>query len=131
MRKYMLERYQRRKRLAIKALGGKCVHCGTKNKLQFDHIDPKDKDFTIAKIWSYSKERFWIEIKKCQLLCRDCHNIKTQKELGKKVAKGNHGTLSTYRYCRCELCKQAKREYAKIYRRRKGPLAQLAAASPF
>lgn len=34
MRKYMLERYYRRKAEAIIALGGKCVKCGSTDNLE-------------------------------------------------------------------------------------------------
>ncbi len=121
MRGYLKKRYTLRRKAAIKILGGKCKECCLRKDLQFDHKDPKDKKYTIAKIWTHSEIKFWEEIRKCQLLCRKCHNIKTQKELGRKLAKGFHGTLSTYRYCKCDLCRKAKsdwmKEYMKTYKR--------------
>lgn len=111
MRIYMKNRYKKRREEALSFLGGKCVECGKLERLEFDHINPEDKKFTIAEIWTHSKEKFWKEIVKCQLLCKDCHNKKTQRENGKQVAKGKHGTISTYKYCRCEDCKKAKRDY--------------------
>lgn len=113
MRIYMLNRYRERKKLAQKYLGNKCKGCGSDKNLQFDHIERNGKKFTIAKIWSYSEKKFWEEIKKCQLLCRICHNKKTLKELGFKEAKGFHGTISTYVYCKCDLCKKAKSDWSK------------------
>lgn len=110
MKQYMLVRYRKRKKQALEFFGNKCNQCGNVENLQFDHIDRNGKKYTIAKIWSYSEKNFWEEIKKCQLLCHRCHNIKTQKELGKKIAKGNHGTVSTYRYCHCKLCNKAHKE---------------------
>ena len=56
-------------------------------------------------------------MEKCQLLCFSYHSKKTILESGKKIARGNHGTVSTVRYCKCELCKKAKREYMREYRR--------------
>lgn len=35
-------------------------------------------------------------------------------------AKNTHGTLSSYRYCRCELCKEAWRKHGEQYRRSRG-----------
>ena len=69
MKRYMRERYQRRKKEALKHLGGKCSVCGSRKKLEFDHKDRKTKFKRIARIWSYSEVQFWGEVAKCQLLC--------------------------------------------------------------
>ncbi len=119
MRKYQLERYRRRRQFALDKLGNECVECGSKEKLEIDHIDNSTKSFTIAKGWSLSEKRFISELDKCQLLCRSCHIEKTIFERGNKIAKGNHGTISTYRYCKCNLCKKARRDYMREYRKRK------------
>lgn len=119
MRVYMLKRYKERKNKAIEFLGGKCKKCSSSEKLEFDHIDRSTKSFTIAKLWSLSEKTFWTEINKCQLLCQDCHNLKTIEESGRKVAKGTHGTLSSYRYCKCPSCRKAKSEWQKNYERLK------------
>lgn len=111
----MLKRYHERKSQAIIYLGGQCVECQSRDDLQFDHKDRLTKGFTIAKLWSVNEQRFWEEIKKCQLLCLKCHIIKSALEQGKKPARGTHGTLSSYRYCRCDKCKRAKSEYMKDY----------------
>lgn len=117
MRLYMATRYRKRRQEAFLFLGEKCKNCGSRDNLQFDHIDPKTKEFTIAEIWLHSKIKFWKEIEKCQILCQPCHNQKTLKELGLKSAKGNHGTLSTYRYCHCGICRQANNDWHKVYKR--------------
>lgn len=115
MRRYMIERYRQRKLKAIVFLGGKCLFCGTNKELEFDHIECKNKNFTIAKLWSVSSQRFWKEIEKCQLLCRRCHTKKTIKDLGLRQAKGKHGTISTVRYCKCTLCKDAKNKWMRSF----------------
>jgi 5-methylcytosine-specific restriction endonuclease McrA len=62
----------------IKFLGGKCTRCGSKKNLEFDHIDPTKKEFAITqKIVLRNPEKLAIEVKKCQLLCIECHKIKT------------------------------------------------------
>ena len=104
----MAERYRVRREKALDLLGRKCVHCGSSEDLQFDHVDPATKSFTIAKIWTHSETKFWEEIKKCQLLCQRCHTLKTLKDLGQGSAKEKHGTLSSYRYCKCDECRRAK-----------------------
>jgi 5-methylcytosine-specific restriction endonuclease McrA len=118
MKEYMLKRYNERREKAIEKLGGKCVKCGSTQHLQFDHINPEDKSFTIAVRSSINEKDFWKEIDKCQLLCLECHQQKTITDMGMKPAKGFHGTLSSYRYCRCNLCKKAKSDYMKTYVRK-------------
>ncbi len=80
---YMLRRYHQRRNDAISFLGGKCVDCGTTEGLQFDHIDRSKKSFWIARMWNVAKARFWEEVRKCQLLCQDCHTNKTLRDLGR------------------------------------------------
>lgn len=76
-----------RKKLKIKLVdykGGKCTECGY-NKclaaLEFHHIDPKEKDFSISsKGWSF--DNLLKEVDKCILVCNRCHteiheNLKT------------------------------------------------------
>ena len=69
---------EERKKLLIEMLGGKCKSCGTTKNLQFDHIDPTTKSFSIAK--KYRCPVVFEEIKKCQLLCYECHLKKTSEE---------------------------------------------------
>lgn len=69
---------------AINYLGGKCHKCGNSNihTLDFHHIDQKTKEFSISLVglhrkWSIIEE----EIKKCILLCRNCHMIEHSKNI--------------------------------------------------
>ena|ERR1700690_2656138 len=111
MRVYMLERYYALKLKYINQLGGKCAQCPETDpaKLQFDHRDPKTKLFGIcAHLINRSATAIERELKKCQLLCVECHTKKSIREAGRVEARGTHGTLSSYRYCRCDLCRAAK-----------------------
>ncbi len=81
-REYQLRRYHRRRKQALKQLGGKCRECGRKRGLQFDHIDSRSKSFSITKMWSAPEEKFQAELKKCQLLCTPCHLFKTVDDAG-------------------------------------------------
>lgn len=119
MNKYMIERHKKRKQEFVNKLGGKCVKCGSVENLQFDHIDPKTKSFTICDSLSISKEKLEKELEKCQLLCSNCHENKTLKDLGQVSAKTTHGTVSSYRYCKCRLCKDAWNIVNKKYRSKK------------
>ena len=72
------ERKAKNKAYLMEMLGGKCVGCGIIENLQFDHIDRKQKAFTIGKRLESSLENKLIpEAKKCQLLCKSCHQLKT------------------------------------------------------
>lgn len=86
MNDYMKSRYLKRRLNAIEKLGGCCKICGEDDYtlLEFDHIDPKTKEFTIAKASSFSEERFNKELDKCQLLCKTCHKIKSSREFENK-----------------------------------------------
>jgi len=56
----------------------KCEKCGINHiaVLDFHHKDPKEKDFGIAKVLNWkSKENILKEIKKCMILCSNCHRI--------------------------------------------------------
>jgi hypothetical protein len=107
----MLDYYYRRKDEALAYLGGRCVNCGEVENLEFDHIDPHLKEFTITKLFSVSNTRFWNEIEKCQLLCAECHELKTSDDRG--VAHG--GGVSGKKNCPCDLCRARKSEYSRAY----------------
>jgi DNA-binding CsgD family transcriptional regulator len=55
--------------------GGKCEKCGydkCTDALEFHHLDPNEKDFTISgKSWSF--DRLKKEVEKCILVCSNCH----------------------------------------------------------
>lgn len=92
MREYMLRRYHERRARAIQMLGGRCSSCQRTDDLQFDHIDFQKKSFNVSKLWSISEQRFLDELKKCQLLCGDCHRTKTKGE----------GSLNRKRHMACK-----------------------------
>lgn len=106
-----LRRDNQRSRL-LALLGGKCVRCGTTERLQFDHIDPKTMSFRLGKAFGGKWEKLLGESKKCQLLCKDCHWTKTRLERGLEEPK--HGTVNMYNNlkCRCLPCKKAWSTYA-------------------
>lgn len=73
---------RRIKNKLVEYKGGSCVKCGYNKSiqvLQFHHINPNEKDFTISGK-SYSFEKMKNEVDKCILLCSNCH-IELHEEL--------------------------------------------------
>jgi hypothetical protein len=53
-----------------------CELCGYNKHpaaLQFDHIDPKTKLFTISSRLSLKRKTLIAEVRKCRVLCANCH----------------------------------------------------------
>lgn len=82
MNEYMKQRYAARRAEAIKILGGKCVKCGSIKELEIDHRKPEEKEIDLGKLWSIKWERVLEELKKCQLLCNEHHQEKSNTEQG-------------------------------------------------
>lgn len=61
--------------------GGKCANCGLEvtlnNTVVFDfhHLDENTKTFSITTSRSIKKEDLYTEIKKCIILCSNCHRL--------------------------------------------------------
>jgi hypothetical protein len=70
------ERYLRLKMESIEYLGGKCQSCGYSRyygALEFHHLDPLEKEFTISQRKFCSLEKIKKELDKCVLVCSVCH----------------------------------------------------------
>jgi hypothetical protein len=115
-RTYQLAKYNRWMAEAKESLGGKCVVCGTIENLEFDHIDPATKSFTVGS-YRPARDKFDAEVAKCQLLCYDHHKEKTSRENRIEV----HGTWGMYcnRKCRCDECRKFVNAYMREYKRQK------------
>jgi hypothetical protein len=49
-------------------------HAGhTRHQLDFHHIDPNDKEYSVASMNKFPYKRLAKEINKCVLLCANCH----------------------------------------------------------
>lgn len=106
-----------RKSKARELKGGVCVECGSKDRLEFDHVDPALKPQLYKNRRSVNWSQAWVKLLKelelCQLLCYTCHKAKTIAFLKTSI----HG-LTMYKNwgCRCTICKAAKQvENAKRY----------------
>lgn len=66
---------QKRKLDLIKVLGGKCQICGFDlfpSALEFHHENPEEKEYSLSNR-TLTLEQDLKEIKKCFLLCANCH----------------------------------------------------------
>lgn len=63
-----------------------CVLCGERDirTFEFDHLDPKKKIFTISQAvrLGHSWDDVLAEIKKCRILCANCHKKETANQFG-------------------------------------------------
>jgi hypothetical protein len=74
--KYIKSYRKRYKQKLVDLMGGKCMICGYNRcikALDFHHIDPKTKEFTISRMESLNWTKTIEEAKKCVLLCSNCH----------------------------------------------------------
>ena len=80
-REYLVKAVQKRRRkirvAAIEYLGGRCGRCGydrCAEALEIHHLESSDKDFGISeKGYTRSWKRVLEELRKCELLCANCH----------------------------------------------------------
>lgn len=81
-------RWRDRKFKAVNIMGGKCSACGYNkclDALEFHHIDPNNKEFMWNKLKSYTWKRVINELKKCIILCANCH-----REFHSKIYKNSN-----------------------------------------
>ena len=109
----------RLKERVVRALGGKCVICGynrCQQALDVHHVDPNEKDFTIAANTNKAYALVSEEIRKCVLLCANCHreyhsnfiqlelqpsfDEKIDAEIKQELEVIKNGDAERYR-CRC------------------------------
>ncbi len=70
------EKRKQHKALLVEEWGGRCQLCGyagCMGALQFHHVDPETKEFSLSKRQVISMERLRQEALKCVLLCANCH----------------------------------------------------------
>ena len=71
-----IERQQALKKRAVEYKGGCCSSCGYDRyigSLEFHHVNPEGKDFTLAYAKNTNFEKIKSELDKCIVLCANCH----------------------------------------------------------
>ncbi len=71
-----IKRCRENKRKAVEYKGGKCSRCSYDNclaALEFHHRDPDEKDPNWLHLRSWSLDRIYKELDKCDLVCVNCH----------------------------------------------------------
>ena len=66
----------KKKKKAIEYKGGKCEKCGYDkciSAMEFHHLNPLEKDFSISSNINMSYEKIKKELDKCILVCANCH----------------------------------------------------------
>ncbi len=81
----------------------KCSHCGKRdfeNKMKVDHIDPVvpvdgfNDNLFLNINWSEYIERMFVEVDGYQVLCKECHDLKTKKETDERKRSNSIKTQS-------------------------------------
>jgi hypothetical protein len=76
---YHKDRCREKKRILIQYKGGCCKDCGEKFPdccFDFDHLF--DKKFNVSHRLGGTLEKLIVEADKCDLVCANCHRIRTQ-----------------------------------------------------
>ena len=112
--------YDRQRIAAARAAyfnGKACVKCGSRERLELHHRDPKKK--RSHNIWSWTPRKRAAELRKCDPLCHNCHLAETRKQ---RRAHIKHPSYSAYDAlgCRCADCRRASAEYRAELRARSG-----------
>lgn len=78
-----LAHYSRQRRIkAFKQFNEECADCGVKSNkdnyviFDFHHLDPKKKEMSFQSGRYVSNKRYFEELKKCIMLCSNCHRIR-------------------------------------------------------
>lgn len=115
--------WRRRTKLRIvEAMGGECQCCGYNkcvNSLDLHHINPEEKNFSFGKMRANPKswKKVVEELKKCVLLCRNCHGeIHAGVTELPKVFKRFDPSFTKYKVSKttsCPICDKPKEAHNK------------------
>lgn len=80
----MKSRYRRMKAVVDAIKDVPCMDCGNKfpsECMDFDHRNPSEKVAKVSLLLTYSLSRVLNEVEKCDIVCANCHRIRTNKRL--------------------------------------------------
>lgn len=99
------ERGRAIKNVLMNYFGRACTRCGYTGQpcqMDFDHIDPESKEFTlgIGGIAHRSVDEIITEVEKCKLICSNCHRVvssryETQEKISTHLSEGVNGVLAS------------------------------------
>src|SRR5271157_4402290 len=116
-REFQRQWFAKRRAKQVARFGGMCQRCGSTKDLEFAHRERGTKiiaakGFRGAVSWSWALERIELELKKCDLLCRECHMKDTSEENTTPIVHGTwQGYKRTKNPCRCAACTKANAAY--------------------
>lgn len=111
----------------VSAFGKKCCICGYSKciqALEFHHLNPGEKDFNPSrtKISPKTWEKICRELRKCVMLCANCHRevhqgmrkipkdaIRFDESFADYTANTTHGAMD-----KCPVCKKPKMKYHRV-----------------
>jgi len=87
--------YKEKRDFLIKIKDVPCPDCGRKYPpyvMDFDHQDPKHKTKEVSYMFTrnWSLDKIKLESKKCEVVCANCHRIRTYAKRYAKVRKSCH-----------------------------------------
>lgn len=81
-----------KKRKIIQAIKEQpCMDCGVQYPpyvMDFDHRDPETKTLTIANVAKHGLQKLLDEIEKCDIVCSNCHRIRTHRRFNGESPSG-------------------------------------------
>ena len=115
--------YYAKKIKAIQLLGSKCENCGENNifVLEFHHKNRDDKEINISKIRECRWSTIEKEIKKCKLLCGNCHSeLHFNENLSYDKRRNTKNILVEIKGKKCEKCGYEKCNGALTFHHKNG-----------
>jgi hypothetical protein len=90
---YAARRRDRRKHLLnVYKMKKGCAICGYNRHgcaLDFDHVDASNKVAAVSRLTLGSIKKLFLEIRKCQVLCKNCHSVKSYTQERERHASTN------------------------------------------
>ena len=115
--KHVKDSRERTKERMIYVMGGKCQCCGynkCNSALELHHINPEEKEFTFSANTNRGWETIVSELKKCTLVCANCHreieagligspNCSFDQEKANEISQTVQD-LKTHKIYYCKIC---------------------------